>query len=479
MPGPQPFPYVKNSISGDVPIGFYPAIDSGRGEILKGTFGLNALCQLTDCTEGRGIYPWNGFLYCLVRRGSNTIFFRVDPTTGVSAEIGTITTSFTGPVTIINNPSQLCIVDGVSAWVYTLATGTFAQITDPAFPGAAAVDYIEGVGLFIQPNSIEWFYSNLFDFTTFPVGNFIGFESKAVQKLMGILMFNDEIYVLTDSATELWAFVDTGGSLTASPFQRNTYGYIDYGCGAAGSPNTADGTIPNWISDKGQWIASSGYQGAVVSSPMFDRSLKAMASFADARSFSWREDGHVFTAMTFPIGGQTWVMDWTMKALIKIQSYLADGSGWSRHRLNCITFEESSNQLFGLDYENGKVYQVSRDFKDDDGNAIQRILTSIEWDGGSDDIDFGTLTLLMKMGVGLVSGQGSDPQVIRQFSNDSGQTWSSEAWRSAGKIGEYKKPPPHWNRNGTSRKRIERFIFSDPVEWECRGLDYPMSRLTG
>ena len=472
---PQPFPYPKDSTTGNVPVGFYPAMDSERKEILKGTFGLQSLCQITDCTEGRGIYLWKGVFYCVFRRGSQSVLFRVDPSVGTAAELGTITTSFTGPVHMVNNPTQLCIVDGVSGYTYTPSTGLFAQITDSAFPGALSITYLEGLGLFVQPNSIQWFYSNLFDFTTFPTGNCIGFESKAVDQIMGILMYQDEIIVLADSATEFWTFVDVGTSLTASPFQRASYGYIDFGCGAVGSPNTADGTVPNWISDKGQWIASIGYQGIPVSNAMFERALTQMTTFADARAYSWRDDNHIFTAMTFPTGGQTWVMDWTMKTLVKIQSYLADGSGWGRHRLNCI--ENDGTKLYGLDYENGTVYRVSRDYKDDDGNAIQRVLTSIEFEGGQDDLDFGSLYLFMKMGVGLISGQGSDPQVMRQFSNDSGQTWSNEMWRSCGAIGKYKQSYPHWNRNGVSRRRIEKFIFSDPVEWECRGWDYPMKRL--
>ena len=476
MAGPKPFPYVKNSTVGDVPINFYPALDSEKREILKGTFGLSTHCTATNCTEGRGIYSWKGYLYCLFRRGSQTVLFRVDPTAAISpTELGYFTTSFTGPTWIKNNSTQLCIVDGVSGHVYTPATGNLQQITDANFPGAAAMDYIEGVGIFIQPNSIEWFYSNLYDFLTYPSASYIGFESKAVEKLVGILMFYDQIFVIADTAAEVWSMVDTGGSLTASPFQRNTYGFVDYGCGAAGSINTADGTIPNWISNQGQWIIVPGYEGQVVSTPMFDRAVAGMTSFADARSFTWRDDGHVFTAMTFPIGGQTWVMDWTMKTLIKMTSYLTDGTGWGRHRLNCLT--KCGNDLFGLDYENGTVYKVSRDYKDDDGHAIQRILHTIEWDGGSDDIDFGSMTLLTKMGVGLVSGQGSDPQVMRQFSKDSGENWSYESWRSAGKMGQFKRTPPTWHRCGQSRKRMERFTFTDPVEWEIRGLQYDMKRL--
>ena len=59
-------------------------------------------------------------------------------------------------------------------------------------------------------------------------------------------------------------------------------------------------------------------------------------------------------------------------------------------------------------------------------------------------------TLDMQAGMGLVSGQGADPQVMMRYSDDSGQTWSEEHWRGSGKIGEYRRRVI-WRRLGVSR----------------------------
>ena len=70
----------------------------------------------------------------------------------------------------------------------------------------------------------------------------------------------------------------------------------------------------------------------------------------------------------------------------------------------------------------------------------------------------------METGIGLATGQGSDPQVMLRWSDDGGETWSNEHWRSAGKIGVY-KARVLWNRLGSSRDRVYEITMSDPVPW--------------
>lgn len=77
---------------------------------------------------------------------------------------------------------------------------------------------------------------------------------------------------------------------------------------------------------------------------------------------------------------------------------------------------------------------------------------------------FSKFQLDCETGVGLNSGQGSDPQVMLSWSDDGGHTWSEEQWMSAGKIGEYKRRVI-WRRLGRSRDRVWRIVVSDPVAW--------------
>lgn len=59
--------------------------------------------------------------------------------------------------------------------------------------------------------------------------------------------------------------------------------------------------------------------------------------------------------------------------------------------------------------------------------------------------------------------QGRDPQIMLDWSDDKGKTWSTEITASMGKIGEY-GTRVIFRRLGSSRDRIFRVSISDPVK---------------
>ncbi len=86
------------------------------------------------------------------------------------------------------------------------------------------------------------------------------------------------------------------------------------------------------------------------------------------------------------------------------------------------------------------------------------------------------LAIVCDVGVGLTSGQGSDPQIMLDYSDDGGITWLSLPNRSLGPIGQY-GVQVHWDGLGSSLKpRVFRAAVSDPVKvmvrdtlWTGRG----------
>jgi hypothetical protein len=65
-------------------------------------------------------------------------------------------------------------------------------------------------------------------------------------------------------------------------------------------------------------------------------------------------------------------------------------------------------------------------------------------------------------GTALVTGQGSDPELMMRFSDDGGHTWSQEMTVSLGLNGAY-QTRVKWQSLGSSRDRIFEVSFSDPV----------------
>lgn len=77
---------------------------------------------------------------------------------------------------------------------------------------------------------------------------------------------------------------------------------------------------------------------------------------------------------------------------------------------------------------------------------------------------FSQFQLDVETGRGLTTGQGVDPMVMLQWSDDSGHTWSHELWVSAGEQGDYARRAM-WRRLGKSRQRTWRIVVTDPVAW--------------
>jgi hypothetical protein len=71
--------------------------------------------------------------------------------------------------------------------------------------------------------------------------------------------------------------------------------------------------------------------------------------------------------------------------------------------------------------------------------------------------------LAMETGVGLSTGQGSDPQIMLRWSDNGGHTYGNEHWVSAGALGQF-KARALWRRLGQSRNRVYEVSGSDPVK---------------
>jgi hypothetical protein len=463
MPSQQ-FPFVTDGIRGDVPTNFYPATDPEKKSILHGTPGLKELCDLTACTEVRGLFTYDTYMYAVARRGGESVLWRIDSSGGFS-EVGTILTSTIGPVWITRNPTQLLIVDGVSGYVYTPGTGLMVQITDEDFPGAGTADYQDGYGLFTEPGTKRWFFSSIDDFLTFDALDFYSKEGKPDQ-VISILSDHREPWIFGTKSTEVW--YNTGGDNTSAAtatFARNQGGLIEFGCGAAKSPAQFDNSI-TWLSDQGQLMKAKGYSPVIISNDMFGLEISQYATFSDAIAFSYTENEHNFYQITFPTANKTWVYDAKTQIFHKRTSWQGVGE-FGRHRANCYAL--LNNKHYVGDYENGKIYEMSLDYLDDAGNEIQRRVYSTEFYAGLKKHFFPSVQIEFEPGVGLESGL--DPQAMLEFSNNGGKTWSNEIWRSVGKIGEYNRRAI-WHRLGSAHRRIYRLTVSDPVLWRVLSVSW-------
>ena len=147
-----------------------------------------------------------------------------------------------------------------------------------------------------------------------------------------------------------------------------------------------------------------------------------------------------------------------------VQGVFQDG----RHRINTHAFYNLEH-IVG-DFENGKIYELSRDYYDEDGNDLIAQRTSQPLVRNQDLLTFHELQILFTPGVGIVTGDAEDmdPKALVSWSDDGGFTFGNEIEVAIGKLGEYKNRAILYQL-GQARNRLFRVKISAAVNRDILG----------
>jgi hypothetical protein len=102
------------------------------------------------------------------------------------------------------------------------------------------------------------------------------------------------------------------------------------------------------------------------------------------------------------------------------------------------------------------------DYYLDDAQPIRRVRQTPHVSQGEKRVRFNSFELQAEPGVGLQTGQGSNPVALLSWSDDGGHSWSNEHPASMGAAGKY-LTRIKWRRLGMSRDRVFRVATSEPV----------------
>jgi hypothetical protein len=143
------------------------------------------------------------------------------------------------------------------------------------------------------------------------------------------------------------------------------------------------------------------------------------------------------------------------------RSYRDSSSGLPKaHRANCHAHFNGKNYVG--DRENGKLYSYDLETYTDNGDTIPCKRVTPHYWNNLDRLFFGTFQIDMETGVGISTGQGSDPQIMLENSNDGGHTFGTGIEKDIGEMGKY-LTRVRWTRQGSARDRVVRVTVSDPV----------------
>ncbi len=295
-------------------------------------------------TEGiRGLWAFGGYLY--VAAGGK--LYRVDQNY-VQTEIGLINGS--GPVSMADNGIQLFVACNPSAFIYNANTGVFAQITDPDFPGAVTVGYLDSYFVFNEPNSQRVWVTSLLDGTAIDPQDFASAEGNP-DDIVSLIVDHREVWLFGNNTVEVWY----NAGLADFPLARIEGAFMETGCLAPYSVAKLDNSV-FWLGSdaRGNGIVyrNQGYNAQRVSTHAIEWQIQQYGVLNDAIGYSYQQDGHSFYVLTFPTAQATWVFD-VATGLWHERAYW-DGVQYRRHRSNCQA--NFNGEVIVGDWENGNLY---------------------------------------------------------------------------------------------------------------------------
>lgn len=409
-------------------------------------------------TMGAG--PIRGLFYSSKARAfavSGSTFYEVtDPANPVNR--GTLVSN-TGRVGMADNGVDLLIVDGVQGKTFRFATNVLTAIADPEFIHTANNAFFLDQYLIVnEPGSGKFWFSALSSATSWDGLDFAQAEGSP-DNLVEILVDHRELWLYGDRSIEV--FFNTGDA--DNPFQRIQGAFIEEGA-VAGTVGKIDDTIFYVaVNDKGQAIVkrAQGYRPARISTHAVELAIAGYGSLTGATSYTYQDRGHSFYCLNFPGAATTWCFD-AATGLWHERAYTpAAGEPMQRDRVSCHVFN-GTRHLVG-DYVNGNLYEYDFSAYTDDGAILSRMRRAPHLTNNGARAFHHTFQLDVEAGVGLATGQGSDPKAILRWSNDGGHIWQPERWATLGKMGEY-QARCIFRRLGQARQRVYEVLITDPVK---------------
>lgn len=444
---------------------FAEPIETGKGRgshWLKPTPGLQQFCDL-GASPVRDIYSAsNGRVFAV--GGDNLYELLID---GSKILLGITSTSIE-KAQLIDNGQLLFIVRGPLAYTLRFSDNDFLALTDANYLGSGFIDFMDQYVIVNIAGTQQFQISPLAynRVVAWSAGDVFSAESSP-DKITALVVNGRELWLFGPNSYEVW--FNTGDGLR--PFQRIRDAAFNVGTVAPNSVKSIAGQV-FWLggAKEGSGIiwTSNGYQPTRVSTFGIESQIANATAMDDAQAWSYQLKGHFFYVLNCPSLGKTFAYNITTKLWNELEYRVPVYDTRLQHRACCQAFGFNKN-LVG-DFLNGKIYELSDQVYSDNGDPIIRYRRSPHVNSGQRTIFYEKLELVVETGVGLVSGQGSDPLISMRFSDNYGHTWSNYRTKSIGKIGKYRQSVV-FNKCGSSKDKIFEIQISDPVPFRIIGAE--------
>ncbi len=322
-----------------------------------------------------------------------------------------------------------------------------AVIADADFPGVAVTEHLDGYAVVIEPStgrtwvnesSGNWASWNALDFAT---------AEAWPDDTLDAIVDQEDLFLGGRETTEVW--YNAGNA--DFPLVRRPSGVIARGVMCTGTYAAHDNTI-FFVGNDGVVYRLEGLTPIRISQHWVEQQIEDLSPKVITGS-TWSEKGHAFYGIT----SASWTMVYDISTGFWHER---QSSGYDNWRPKKIL--RAYDKWLALDSTSNKIGYLSDSTFTEWGNVLRSSATCPSISSENRWLFHNRLELEFENGVGLLSGQGSNPQVMVDWSDDGGRTWSTEHFRPLGKTGQYKTRAVI-HRLGRSRDRVYRYAISDPV----------------
>ena len=357
--------------------------------------------------------------------------------------------------------NMFIVVPGDRVWKYSTDTNAITQVTDSNITGALSVDFIDN--FFIYTFADFTTVSNPGDGSTANGLDRIG-EETLPDAMVRDFVFEEVIYRCGTRSVVGWYVTGVG----SPPIDKLQGRIFNVGLAAPYSIAKTDEAF-YWLGDDFAIYRAQAGSKQRISTDAISNEIQKYSRVDDAIGHTFTMEGQNFYALTFPSGNKTFINNEELgeNGWFELSSGVNGPHENSKYQGTSIISAYGKNLV--ADELNGNVYELDLDTYMNNGLPLQRIRVTQEVNGDllgakGKRVQMSSLKIIMESGVGLIAGQGDNPRIIIEYSDDGGRSWNAGSWPRVGRLGEFTLQV-EWDNLGSFYGRIFRISTTDPVNY--------------
>ena len=408
--------------------------------------------KFTSNAEGkdRGFHRMAEILYQV----KGTSLYEID-SAGVHTLRGTI--PGTGRAIIRDDGINMFIVADLKVWQYSTDTNTVIEVTDSNITGSKSVDFFNNQFIYTKDRFST--VSDVGNGASASGLNVIG-EETLPDDLVRDYVFDEVIYRCGVRSIVGWYNSGVG----SPPIEKLQGRIFTVGLAAINSIAETDEAF-YWLGDDyAIYRASSGAKER-LSTDAISNELQKYTDVSDAIGNVFTFEGQNFYSITFPTGNKTFVVNESLG----VNGWFEISSGVDAGKYQGTSIIEAYGKLFVADSDNGNIYNLDLSTYTNNLEELQRVRVTQSVNGDllrskGKRVQMSELKLIMETGVGIIDGQGDNPRIMIEYSDDGGNSWNGGSWPRVGRLGEFTLQV-EWFDLGSFYERIFRISTTDPVNY--------------